>query len=37
VASVRAHFIDLIAADDLAAYDRALVPVVRHLREERGH
>jgi DNA-binding MarR family transcriptional regulator len=35
VASVRAHFID--AADDLAAYDRALVPVVRHLREERGH
>ncbi|MEE4540703.1 MarR family transcriptional regulator [Streptomyces sp. V4-01] len=37
VASVRAHFIDLLPAGDLAAYHRALVPVAEHLREERGH
>jgi DNA-binding MarR family transcriptional regulator len=37
VASVRAHFIDLLPAEDLAAYHRALAPVAEHLREERGH
>jgi DNA-binding MarR family transcriptional regulator len=36
VASVRAHFIDLISADDLSSYHRALVPVAEHLREQRG-
>jgi DNA-binding MarR family transcriptional regulator len=37
VASVRAHFIDLISAADLAAYGQALRPVAEHLRAERGH
>jgi DNA-binding MarR family transcriptional regulator len=36
VTSVRAHFIDLISPEDLAAYHRALTPVAAHLREERG-
>jgi DNA-binding MarR family transcriptional regulator len=36
VASVRAHFIDLVSGEDLAAYHRAMIPVVAHLREERG-
>jgi DNA-binding MarR family transcriptional regulator len=36
VASVRAHFIDLIDPEHLAAYHRALVPVAEHLRAERG-
>jgi DNA-binding MarR family transcriptional regulator len=36
VASVRAHFIDLITPEDLAAYQRALAPVAEHLRAERG-
>jgi DNA-binding MarR family transcriptional regulator len=36
VASVRAHFIDLISAEDLAAYHRALLPVAEHLRGERA-
>lgn len=35
VASVRAHFIDLIPPEDLSAYHRALHPVAAHLREER--
>jgi DNA-binding MarR family transcriptional regulator len=37
VASVRSHFIDLIPPDELAAFQQALLPVVKHLREERGH
>ncbi len=36
VASVREHFIDLIAPEDLAAYREALLPVAEHLRAERG-
>ncbi|HEY3479416.1 MAG TPA: MarR family transcriptional regulator [Streptomyces sp.] len=36
VASVRAHFIDLIPDDDLAAYHKALTPVADHLRAQRG-
>lgn len=36
VASVRAHFIDLMPPADLAAYQRALLPVAEHLRAERG-
>lgn len=36
VASVRAHFIDLVSADDLASYHRAMLPVVAHLREARN-
>jgi DNA-binding MarR family transcriptional regulator len=35
VASVRAHFIDLIPPEDLASYHRALQPVADHLRKER--
>lgn len=35
VASVRAHFIDLIPAESLAAYRDALSPVAAHLREAR--
>jgi DNA-binding MarR family transcriptional regulator len=37
VASVRAHFIDLMPAAELAAYQQALLPVADHLRAERGH
>ncbi|MFC4030840.1 MarR family winged helix-turn-helix transcriptional regulator [Streptomyces polygonati] len=37
VASVRAHFIDLISPEDLASYHRALLPVADHLRTERAH
>jgi DNA-binding MarR family transcriptional regulator len=36
VASVRAHFIDLLPPAALAAYHEALTPVAAHLREERG-
>jgi len=36
VASVRAHFIDLMPPAELAAYHRALRPVAEHLRAERG-
>ncbi|WP_329136730.1 MarR family transcriptional regulator [Streptomyces sp. NBC_01476] len=36
VASVRAHFIDLISPEDLAAYHRALEPVAAHLRAGRS-
>jgi DNA-binding MarR family transcriptional regulator len=36
VASVRAHFIDLVSPEDLASYHRAMRPVVAHLRTERG-
>lgn len=36
VASVRAHFIDLLPQEDLAAYHKALVPVAEHLRAARG-
>jgi DNA-binding MarR family transcriptional regulator len=36
VASVRSHFIDLIAPEDLASYHRALSPVAIHLRTERA-
>ncbi len=36
VASVRRHFIDLLPADDLAALERALAPVAKHLRSVRG-
>lgn len=36
VASVREHFIDLIAPQDLAAYRQALTPVAAHLREARS-
>jgi DNA-binding MarR family transcriptional regulator len=36
VASVRAHFIDLISGEDLASYHRAMLPVAEHLREERN-
>ncbi|WP_062212362.1 MarR family winged helix-turn-helix transcriptional regulator [Streptomyces sp. NBRC 109706] len=36
VASVRRHFVDLLAADDLAALDRALRPVADHLHQRRG-
>jgi DNA-binding MarR family transcriptional regulator len=36
VASVRAHFIDLIAPESLAAYHQALQPVAQHLRAERS-
>ncbi|MBM9503728.1 MarR family winged helix-turn-helix transcriptional regulator [Actinacidiphila acididurans] len=36
VASVRAHFIDLISAEALTSYREALQPVVAHLRSERG-
>lgn len=36
VASVRAHFIDLLTPEDLSHYHRALQPVAEHLREERG-
>jgi DNA-binding MarR family transcriptional regulator len=36
VASVRAHFIDLIPAGSLSAYRQALLPVATHLREERS-
>ncbi|MFB7293377.1 MarR family winged helix-turn-helix transcriptional regulator [Actinacidiphila glaucinigra] len=32
VAAVRRHFIDLLRADDLAALDKALTPIVEHLR-----
>ncbi|MEU6849181.1 MarR family transcriptional regulator [Actinacidiphila alni] len=35
VASVRAHFIDLIPPESLAAYHEALRPVADHLRTER--
>lgn len=37
VASVRAHFIRHISPEALAAYREAMLPVVAHLREERGH
>ena len=37
VASVRAHFIDLISPDDLAAYRQAMLPVAEHLRDLRTH
>jgi DNA-binding MarR family transcriptional regulator len=36
VASVRAHFISHISPEDLAAYREAMLPVVTHLRDERG-
>ncbi|MBL1065371.1 MarR family winged helix-turn-helix transcriptional regulator [Streptomyces sp. 7-21] len=36
VASVRRHFIDLLAPSELAALRRALEPVAEHLRAERG-
>lgn len=36
VASVRRHFIDLLAPEDLAALERSLTPVLRHLHAERG-
>ena len=36
VASVRRHFIDLITSGDLEAYHQAMLPVARHLREERS-
>jgi DNA-binding MarR family transcriptional regulator len=36
VASVRAHFIDLVSRENLASYHRTMQPVVAHLREERG-
>jgi DNA-binding MarR family transcriptional regulator len=36
VASVRAHFISHIGAEDLAAYREAMLPVVAHLRDARG-
>jgi DNA-binding MarR family transcriptional regulator len=36
VASVRAHFIDLIPPHALAAYHQALTPVAEHLHEERS-
>lgn len=36
VASVRAHFIDLLPQEDLAAYHQALAPVAEHLRAARG-
>jgi len=35
VASVRAHFIDLMSTDGLAAYHEALLPVAHHLRRTR--
>ncbi|MFF7156330.1 MarR family transcriptional regulator [Streptomyces sp. NPDC008139] len=35
VAAVRAHFIDLIAPEDLATYRRAMAPVADHLRTVR--
>jgi len=35
VASVRAHFIDLMPAQSLAAYHDALLPVASHLRTQR--
>lgn len=37
VASVRAHFIELLSPEDLAAYREAMLPVVAHLRDERAH
>ncbi|SDN19006.1 MarR family winged helix-turn-helix transcriptional regulator [Actinacidiphila guanduensis] len=36
VASVRAHFIDLMTPEALAAYGEALTPVAAHLRAERA-
>ncbi|WP_329174548.1 MarR family winged helix-turn-helix transcriptional regulator [Streptomyces sp. NBC_01477] len=36
VASVRAHFIDLIPTQGLTAYREALTPVAAHLREARS-
>jgi len=36
VASVRAHFIDLVSAAELVSYRAAMEPVVAHLRAERG-
>ncbi|SEO22924.1 MarR family winged helix-turn-helix transcriptional regulator [Actinacidiphila rubida] len=35
VASVRAHFIDLITPEDLTSYHQAMLPVAQHLRAER--
>lgn len=35
VASVRAHFIDLIAPEALTSYHQAMQPVAQHLRAER--
>jgi DNA-binding MarR family transcriptional regulator len=37
VASVRAHFIDLLPPEELAALYKALAPVAEHLRGLRGH
>ncbi|GAA1704700.1 MULTISPECIES: MarR family winged helix-turn-helix transcriptional regulator [Streptomyces violaceusniger group] len=36
VASVRSHFIDLLAPEDLKALYGSLVPVAEHLRAQRG-
>ncbi|MBD3005499.1 MULTISPECIES: MarR family winged helix-turn-helix transcriptional regulator [unclassified Streptomyces] len=36
VASVRRHFIDLLAPEDLKALHGSLVPVAEHLRTQRG-
>ncbi|MEU9501320.1 MarR family transcriptional regulator [Streptomyces sp. NPDC048196] len=36
VASVRKHFIDLFAAEDLQALRASLTPVAEHLRAQRG-
>ncbi|MFB6616725.1 MarR family winged helix-turn-helix transcriptional regulator [Streptomyces sp. NPDC085524] len=36
VASVRRHFIDLLAPEDLAAIRASLTPVAEHLRANRG-
>ncbi|MFJ8014187.1 MarR family winged helix-turn-helix transcriptional regulator [Streptomyces sp. NPDC096339] len=36
VASVRRHFIDLLAPEDLAAIRASLTPVAEHLRTNRG-
>lgn len=36
VESVRRHFVDLLAPEDLAALRRFLTPVAEHLREQRG-
>jgi DNA-binding MarR family transcriptional regulator len=36
VASVRTHFIDLLPADSLSSYYKALQPVADHLREVRS-
>ncbi|RKN09342.1 MarR family winged helix-turn-helix transcriptional regulator [Streptomyces radicis] len=36
VASVRRHFVDLLAPDDLQTLRRSLAPVAEHLHRERG-